>query len=135
MKFLTVPALFVASVNAVIGITFGDVPTNLTVGTDFNLTWTAHDATDSDTLQLNVTGYNTTVIRYDPGPLGLKIPIYDTREVVLSEAVKLLDESYIWIVQPVEGDSVWTGDGFLYYFTVHFSNTVQNPENSFQVNY
>ncbi|KAI1291504.1 hypothetical protein F5Y03DRAFT_376683 [Xylaria venustula] len=129
MKFL-IPTLFAASAQALLGIGFtSDIPVdaNFTVGTDFALTWKAYDATANDTFQLSLTGYNTTVESYSPGPFGSQIPNYDTRSVVLAEAVPFLDESYTWKVEPINGDAVWTGEGFFYYFTAHYPNTWDSP--------
>ncbi|KAI1420947.1 hypothetical protein F5Y12DRAFT_770641 [Xylaria sp. FL1777] len=129
MKFLAIPTLLAATVQALaIGFT-NDIPVdgNYTIGTDFVLEWIAYDASPTDTFQLLLSAWNNTVSGYIPGPFGSQIPVHDSKEIVLADAVKFSDGSYSWKIEPIDDSGVWEGFGFYYCFTAHFPYTYESP--------
>lgn len=85
MKFLAIPTLLAATAQAASLAFTTDIPVDgfWTIGTDFVLEWKAYDATATDTFKLTISAWNRTISGYSPGPFGIQIPTYDTKEIVL----------------------------------------------------
>jgi hypothetical protein len=86
MKLLAVPAFLgaIALVTAdytAFRFISPTIPTDVTVGTEIFLEWTAKDYTGPFTL--SVLAFNTTPAYYETTPVG-SFPIYDSKEITLA---------------------------------------------------
>ncbi|KAI1362154.1 hypothetical protein F5Y08DRAFT_341976 [Xylaria arbuscula] len=88
------------------------IPDNVPVGTEIDLEWTSQQYTGP--FPLSLYAFNTTPYGYhDVGPWG-SIPLYESKEVNLTQILSAASGTYIWIAEPIDEAGVWTGPEFLY---------------------
>ncbi|KAJ3567865.1 hypothetical protein NPX13_g6624 [Xylaria arbuscula] len=88
------------------------IPDNVPVGTEIDLEWTSQQYTGP--FPLSLYAFNTTPYGYhDVGPWG-SIPLYESKEVNLTQIPSAASGTYIWIAEPIDEAGVWTGPEFLY---------------------
>ncbi|KAI1361563.1 hypothetical protein F5Y08DRAFT_314319 [Xylaria arbuscula] len=91
---------------------------NYTIGSEFALEWVPQDITE--TFKLRLGAWNNTPSGYYTGPFGAQLPIYDSKDMYLDEAVPFSAGIYTWDVQSFA--PTWKGEGFYYRFTAEFEN-------------
>ncbi|KAI0113614.1 hypothetical protein GGR51DRAFT_19169 [Nemania sp. FL0031] len=124
MKLLAIPALL-AGVAQSINFT-NNIPVNsfFEVGSEFVLTWSPE--TRTDTFRLELFSFSDTPILVSPsgGPLGSPIYDYQSRTILLDEAVKFTDGNYTWVVNTIEDR---TGSSWYYGFGAYWDLGAASP--------
>ncbi|TGJ83407.1 hypothetical protein E0Z10_g5366 [Xylaria hypoxylon] len=133
MKLLSVPALLgaIALVKAdYTGFHFINttIPTDVTVGTEIFLEWTAKDYTGP--FVLSVLAFNVTPKYYTPGPFGL-IPAYDTASINLADPPSAAGGKFTWKAKPVDASGTWTSRQFLYQIDAGFPDQSSSSAGAF----
>ncbi|KAI1333045.1 hypothetical protein F5Y16DRAFT_1920 [Xylariaceae sp. FL0255] len=120
MKLLAaIPAFLAAVAFADDELVWQNIPpvdASYTIGTDFVLEWTP-EKKSTDTFSLTIGAWNSTPEYYTTGPYGSQIPVYDTKEITLSDAVPFSAGNYTWEIKTLDDAGVWTGEQFCYSFT------------------
>ncbi|KAI1120593.1 hypothetical protein F5Y10DRAFT_258066 [Nemania abortiva] len=102
--------------------------TDVTVGTEIFLEWTAKDYTGPFTL--SVLAFNVTPEYYTPGPFG-QIPTYDSKRVILANPPSAASGTFTWKAEPVDASGTWTSRQFLYQVDAVFPDQSSSSAGAF----
>ncbi|KAI0487530.1 hypothetical protein F4859DRAFT_510104 [Xylaria cf. heliscus] len=124
VKLLSIPAL-IAEVAQ--GLLFtNDIPVGhyYDVGTEFVLEWAPETRTDTFNLTVFSILVDPIIVSPNGGPLGGAIYDFKPQTVVLDDAVKFTDQSYTWVITPIDGR---TGADWWYSFDASWGYESTSP--------
>ncbi|KAF2967777.1 hypothetical protein GQX73_g5827 [Xylaria multiplex] len=104
------------------------IPTDVTIGSEIFLEWTAKDYTGPFTL--SVLAFNVTPKYYTPGPFG-QLPVYDSASIVLADPSSAAGGKFTWKAEPVDASGTWTGRQFLYQIDAGFPDQSSSSAGAF----
>ncbi|GAW23590.1 hypothetical protein ANO14919_131640 [Xylariales sp. No.14919] len=133
MKLLALPALLSAAALVKADYTAfrwtnAEIPTNVPVGTEIALEWTAKDYTGP--FELSVLAFNITPKYYTPGPFG-QVPVFGTAEITLAGPPSAAGGTFTWKAAPVDAAGTWTGSQFLYQIDAGFPDQSSSSAGAF----
>ncbi|RWA08962.1 hypothetical protein EKO27_g6152 [Xylaria grammica] len=104
------------------------IPTNVPVGTEIALEWTAKGYTGP--FELSVLAFNITPKYYTPGPFG-QVPVFDTAEITLADSPSAASGTFTWKAAPMDAAGTWTGSQFLYQIDAGFPDQSSSSAGAF----